>query len=200
MLSIAPEFCLQHTSKWIPWDSHDHTLPLAQQYQHVDMLGPAFEMTGHEYACTSYSDHQAIHQARLCNLLTISVLTYTEASLCRLKGYVVWYQELRSLLPRLRGIAQPCRYSCFLGHLWPIMPFMLSLHVFFATGSSEPNRSVICWGPCTHLLHAQPSEHELFLQAKYHQDRFRAYPHVDSPAKLIQELLKPSGAVPSLPL
>lgn len=37
------------------------------------------------------------------------------------------------------------------------------------------------------------------MQAKYHQERFRTYPHVDSPAKLIQELLKPGGTMTVLP-
>lgn len=35
----------------------------------------------------------------------------------------------------------------------------------------------------------------VIVQAKFHQERFRTYPHVDSPAKLIQELLKPGGTV-----
>lgn len=28
-------------------------------------------------------------------------------------------------------------------------------------------------------------------QAEYHQEKFRAFPHVDSPARLIKEIVKP---------
>ena len=41
-------------------------------------------------------------------------------------------------------------------------------------------------------------EESCVLQAKYHQKRFCTYPHVNSPAKLIEELLKPGGDVAEL--
>ena len=33
------------------------------------------------------------------------------------------------------------------------------------------------------------------VQAAYHHERFRTFPHVDSPARLIKELLKPRAGV-----
>ncbi|KAL0051387.1 hypothetical protein WJX82_006470 [Trebouxia sp. C0006] len=42
-------------------------------------------------------------------------------------------------------------------------------------------------------LVAKAEKHCTAMQARYHQERFRTHPHIDSPAKLIQELLKPAG-------
>lgn len=59
---------------------------------------------------------QVMHQVWLRKLPTTCILLWTEASLCRLKGCALWCQELRSLLPRLKGIAQPCRYVSAFQH------------------------------------------------------------------------------------
>ncbi|DBA81893.1 hypothetical protein WJX77_011732 [Trebouxia sp. C0004] len=47
-------------------------------------------------------------------------------------------------------------------------------------------------------LVAKAEKHCTAMQARYHQERFRTHPHIDSPAKLIQELLKPAGLMTRL--
>ncbi|KAA6426705.1 MAG: hypothetical protein FRX49_03815 [Trebouxia sp. A1-2] len=47
-------------------------------------------------------------------------------------------------------------------------------------------------------LVAKAEKHCTAMQARYHQERFRTHPHIDSPAKLIQELLKPAGIMTRL--
>eukprot|EP00891_Asterochloris_glomerata_P002231 jgi/Astpho2/2231/fgenesh1_pg.00040_%23_64_t len=47
---------------------------------------------------------------------------------------------------------------------------------------------------CEELV-AKAQQHGTIIQAAYHHERFRTFPHVDSPARLIKELLKPRAGV-----
>lgn len=48
------------------------------------------------------------------------------------------------------------------------------------------------------MLHRPPTHPPATpLQAEYHADKFRAFPHVNSPARLIRELVRAPGPAPA---